>query len=278
MRVRLLFILADLEAGGAQRVILTVIRHLNRQNFEPHLGIINKNGPLAKDLPDNIHIHELKVSRVRYALPNLIKLCRALRPEIVISTVGHLNLSLLAIRFFLPSRTRLIVREANTPSSRLQHTRCPMLYGFLYRILYPFADRVICNSEYMKRDLVDSFSLPSLKATVILNPVDTEMIDQHLLHSRDPYQKGRYHLVSMGRLNYQKGFDLLLKVFKKSLKKVHDLYLTIVGEGSEEKSLKRLADQLGITDSVSFAGHQDNPFPFLAHADLFISSSQSYLF
>ena len=274
MKIRPLFILADLEAGGAQGVILTVIRRLSRQNFEPHLGIIKKNGPRAKEIPDNVHIHDLKVRRVRYALPNIIRLCRTLRPDTVVSTLGHLNLSLLAGRFFLPQHTRLIVREANTPSIRVQYTRYPMLYRFLYQRLYPLADRVICNSKYMQRDLVESFPLPAEKTIVIPNPVDRERIDQFLLHGHNPYQSGKYHLVSVGRLNYQKGFDLLLKAFDKSLKKVPDLHLTIVGEGSEAESLKRLADDLGIAGSITFAGHQGNPYPFMAYADLFVSSSR----
>jgi len=274
MKLRPLFILADLEAGGAQGVILTVIRHLNRQNFEPHLGIIKKDGPRAKEIPDNVHIHDLGVSRVRYALPSIIRLCRTLRPDTVVSTLGHLNLSLLAGKFFLPQHTRLIVREANTPSIRIQYTRYPILYRFLYQRLYPLADRVICNSKYMQKDLVNSFPLPVENTIVIPNPVDSERIDQFLLGGHNPYRSGRYHFVSVGRLNYQKGFDLLLKAFDKSLKKIPDLHLTIVGEGSEEESLKRLADDLGVMDSITFTGHLENPFPFMAYADLFISSSR----
>ena len=274
MKLRPLFILADLEAGGAQGVILTVIRHLNRQNFEPHLGIIKKDGPRAKEIPDNVHIHDLGVSRVRYALPSIIRLCRTLRPDTVVSTLGHLNLSLLAVKSFLPQHTCLIVREANTPSIRIQYTRYPILYRFLYQRLYPLADRVICNSKYMQKDLVNSFPLPVENTIVIPNPVDSERIDQFLLDGHNPYRSGRYHLVSVGRLNYQKGFDLLLKAFDKSLKKVPDLHLTIVGEGSEEEFLKRLADNLGVMESITFTGHRENPFPFMAYADLFISSSR----
>jgi glycosyltransferase involved in cell wall biosynthesis len=126
----------------------------------------------------------------------------------------------------------------------------------------------------MKKDLINFFSLLPQKAIVIPNPVDTGRIDQILLNIHNPYKPGRFHLVSVGRLNYQKGFDLLFRALKKSLGMVSGLHLTIVGEGPEKNSLKRLAEGLGIMDSVSFAGHQDNPFPFMAHADLFISSSR----
>ena len=58
------------------------------------------------------------------------------------------------------------------------------------------------------------------------------------------------------------------------MRKISNLYLTIVGEGPEENILKRLVNNLGVRNFVSFVGHQDNPYPFMAYADLFISSSR----
>jgi glycosyltransferase involved in cell wall biosynthesis len=274
VKLRPLFILADLEAGGAQRVLLTVIRHLNRGKFDPHLGIINKAGPLAKEIPDNVCVHDFEGQRVRYALPGIIKICRSLRPDTVVTTLCHLNLSLLAIKFLLPACTHLFVREANTPSFRLLHTRHPSAYRFLYRMLYPLADKVICSSQSMKRDLEESYSLSSRKTIVIANPVDSERIKQALLNRRNPYGPGKYHIASVGRLNYQKGFDLLLRAYKKSLRKTSNIHLTIVGDGPERTNLRELAGTLEMMDCVSFVGHQDNPFPLMAHADLFISCSR----
>ena len=274
MKLRPLFILADLEAGGAQRVILTVIRHLNRERFDPHLGIINKEGPMAIDIPSNVSVYYFKVGKVRYAFPEILRLCKAISPEKVVSTLPHLNLFLLAGKIFLPSRTRLIVREANTPSIRLRHTDHPLLYQLLYKRLYPLADGVICNSHYMKKDLVDHFSMRPDKISVVPNPVDSKRIWRIVRNSPNPYSKGKRHLTAVGRLNDQKGFDILLKAFCRALQKLSDLHLTIVGDGPKEKSLKKLAADLGISDSVTFTGHQDNPFSFMRHADLLISSSR----
>jgi glycosyltransferase involved in cell wall biosynthesis len=126
----------------------------------------------------------------------------------------------------------------------------------------------------MKKDLLEFFSLSPLKTCVIPNPVDIKKIHESIENSPNPYKPGSIHLVSVGRLNYQKGYDLLLKVLKLCLEKVKELHLTIVGEGSEEESLKKMAAELELGDSVSFIGHQDNPYPFMDHADLFISSSR----
>jgi glycosyltransferase involved in cell wall biosynthesis len=267
-------VLADLEPGGAQRVILTVIRHLNRKVFEPHLAIIDRTGPMGRDIPGNVSIHEFKVGKVRYALPGLLRLCRSLEPDTVISTLSHLNLSLIAGKVFFPSHTRLIVREANTPSLRLRHTGHPRVYQLLYRFLYPHADRIICNANYVKRDLERIFAISPQKITVIPNPVDLERIGRAKRNGNDGYSAQKRHLVAVGRLHYQKGFDFLLKAFQNILQRVPDLHLTIVGGGPDEDSLRKTAEDLFITNSVSFAGYQENPYPYMAHADLFVSSSR----
>ncbi len=274
MKIRPLFLLADLEVGGAQRVVLTVIRHLNGELFDPHLGIINSDGPMVKDIPNNAQIHDLKVKKVRYAVPKLLKLCWSVKPDTIISTLPHLNLSLLTVKRFLPAHSRLVVREANTASIRIRHTASPFLYRLLYKKLYPYAARIICNSFYMKEDLVSNFSIPSTNITVIRNPVDEEKTRQKF--EFDPFERNRENvqLVSVGRLIYQKGFDLLLKAFHYAGRKVPNIYLTIVGGGSKEDTLKKQAADLEISDRVDFAGHRDNPFVYMGKADVFISPSR----
>jgi len=274
MKIRPLFLLADLEVGGAQRVVLTVIRYLNREVFDPHLGIINSDGPMVKEIPDKVQVHDLKVKKVRYAVPKLLKLCWSVKPDTIISTLPHLNLSLLTAKCFLPAQSRLVVREANTASIRIRHTNSPFLYRLLYKKLYPYADRIICNSFYMKEDLVSNFSIPSKNITVIRNPVNEEKAGRKF--EDDPFDRKveKVQLVSVGRLIYQKGFDLLLKAFHFAGKKAPNIYLTIVGGGPEEERLKREAADLKISDRVHFTGHRDNPFDYMVKADLCISPSR----
>lgn len=274
MKPRVLFILADLGAGGAQRVILRLLRHLRGDTIEYHLAIIRNQGPLLKEIPGHVPVHDLKARRVRYAPLKILRLCWRLKPRVVVSTLGHLNVSLLLLKPILPRGTRVIVREANTPSVRLQHTSAPALYRFLYRRTYPLADRVICNSEYMRKDLLESFSILKAKTQVIPNPVDMAKVKEEIEKATSPYGEGKKNVVSVGRLHYQKGFDLLLRAFEKAAQRDPRLRLTLVGDGSELERLKKLVGRLRVEEKVMFAGHQDNPFPYMHYADLFISSSR----
>jgi glycosyltransferase involved in cell wall biosynthesis len=274
MKPRILFILADLGPGGAQRVVLRLLHHLHGDNVEYHLAVIRSQGPLRKELPTQRPVHDLKARRVRYAPLKILGLCWRLKPSVVVSTLGHLNIALLMLKPLLPRPTHVVVREANTPSVRLKHTSAPFLYRFLYRKTYPLADKVVCNSDFMRRDLVERFSLRPGKIQVIPNPVDPVAIDEEIGKAGNPYDEESRNLVSVGRLHYQKGFDLLLRAFEKAVRRDTRLRLTLVGEGSERARLKKLAGRLGVEEKVVFAGHQDNPFPYMHYADLFISSSR----
>ena len=269
-----LFILSDLEMGGAQRVILTILPHLQEMGYNPHLALVKDDGPFAGEIPERIPVHRLGSGRTRYAFWKILQLCWAIRPPAVISTVAHLNLLVLMAKPFFPRCTSLFVREANTPSIRLQYTQRPRLYGLSLRALYPRCDGIVCNCDYMKGDLVDHFSVSPERVTVISNPVDVERICEKASAEPNPFKDDKIHIVSVGRFNYQKGYDLLLSAYRRCLENISDVSLTIVGDGPELASMKRLAVSYGISEKVSFVGNKRNPFPYMAHADFMVSSSR----
>jgi glycosyltransferase involved in cell wall biosynthesis len=88
------------------------------------------------------------------------------------------------------------------------------------------------------------------------------------LHGQGP------HLVAVGRLSFQKGFDRLIKDFPFLLAKKQNARLWILGKGEREKDLRELINQLGLEEKVFLAGFQQNPFQWLKHADLFVLSSR----
>ena len=85
------------------------------------------------------------------------------------------------------------------------------------------------------------------------------------------YDSGKINLLVAGRLNKVKGFDLLLDVLNKLDANYH---LTILGQGSEEKTLKEIAVKLNIVEKLSFLGFQSNPYKYMKQADIFILSSR----
>src|ERR1700757_4209253 len=104
-RKRILFLLPSLTGGGAERVFTTLLRHLDRTRFEPHLALLQATGAYMEDIPKDVPIYDLKVPRVRYGLPAILRLIWRLRPQTILATMGHLNIALISAKPFFPPDT-----------------------------------------------------------------------------------------------------------------------------------------------------------------------------
>jgi glycosyltransferase involved in cell wall biosynthesis len=274
-RKRVLFLLPTLSGGGAERVIVTLLQHLDRSRFEPHLGLVEAVGPLLEDLPADVPLHDLGAKRVRRALPGIIRLCWKLKPQVLLPVMGELNLSAVLFRPLLPPGVRVLLREDTSPSALNAQGRKHSLYwNWLYRRLYPRADGIVCVGDYVREDLADNFGVPRSKLARIYNPVNLELTRRLAEAGGNPYSGAGPHLVAAGRLAHEKGFDLLLDAMTLVRAATSSADLTILGEGLLEPDLRAQRERLGLIEAVQLAGFQPNPYPYFKHADLFVLSSR----
>ena len=88
------------------------------------------------------------------------------------------------------------------------------------------------------------------------------------------HRTGEKVLLAMGRLAYEKGFDLLLHAFAKIASKHPSWSLNVFGQGPLRPELKALADELGLNERVRFPGFTYQPYDTMRRADLFVLSSR----
>jgi len=124
----------------------------------------------------------------------------------------------------------------------------------------------------MQEDLVGNFGCHINKLAVINNPVDVETINGQAQKGERVFTNGVFNILAAGKLKYQKGFDLLIQSMSHIRR--NNWHLTILGEGVEEKKLKQRAKKLNLSSKVTFAGFVDNPYKYMAQADLFVLSSR----
>lgn len=132
------------------------------------------------------------------------------------------------------------------------------------------AGPVVCVSEKVKSDLP---CLPmAFRAAVIMNGVDLERVRIAAGQGRVELD-GDPQLIALGRLDREKYFDRLLTAVASVRDQLPRIGLVICGAGAERDSLETQARNLGLSDTVRFAGHLSNPMPYVRAADAFISSS-----
>lgn len=81
-------------------------------------------------------------------------------------------------------------------------------------------------------------------------------------------------VLTVGRLTHVKGFDLLIIAWSKIAQQIPDWKIVIVGSGEDEQMLKQMAKDLGVDDSIVFAGQQKNMDQFYRKASFFCMSSR----
>jgi len=267
----IVFILPDLSGGGAQRVFVNLITGLYQQGISVEVIVFNEDGALASSIPKGVDIHNLQTKTLRRSLFPLISKLRSLKPSVVFSTFGYINVGLLLFRLLIPKDIKIWIREANLPSVSLPNNPYPSIISLGYRMLYRIADKIICSSERMADEFINDFNLPASKLHLLPNPVNEKMIQSMIVNVTD-YQNDRVNFIAMGRLTYQKGFDRLLQWFSnlESKKSV----LRIIGSGPMEAELKDLVIQLNLSERVVFVRYIDNPWEKIAASDVFLLPSR----
>lgn len=275
-QLSVLFLVPTLDGGGAERVILTLLRHLDRSRFKLILGVLDAQEiAYPDDIPDDVEVIFLRSGRVRKSLTPIVRLVWQLRPDVVFSVIGHLNLAIAMLRPLLPRRTRLVARETNVLSKVLSTARWGRMWRLAYRWLYPRLDRIVCQSADMQRDLLRELELPAGVLVVIRNPVDQDRV-RRLSREQVPaefaWEDDGIHLIAAGRCVAEKGFDILIG----ALAMLSDLPIevSVLGDGPLRNDLIAMAGRLGVTGRVHFLGFQPNPYAFFARATAFVLSSR----
>lgn len=268
-RLRVLFLLPSLAAGGSERVLLTLLRHIDRERFDVALAIVDgRRTDLASDVPADIERIDLGCARVRQAPLAILKLLWLRRPAVALSTLGHLNLMLALLKPLLPRGLRLVGRESSVPSQMLALAGAGRHWHWAYRLLYPRLDVIVCQSRAMRDDLVATYAVRSSMRT-IPNPVDLERIERLACCApQHPFFDGEAgaRIVAVGRMTREKGFDVLIEALARLGRR--DVRLALVGDGTLRAGLEQQVARLGLQSAVTFAGLQQNPYAWIRHADV----------
>lgn len=279
VKKKIVFIIPSLEGGGSEKVLSILLKYMSLDVYDVTLAVVCKTGVYYDKLPDGIKKINLHATRNRYSAIKIYSFLRSTAPDLVVTfNVNHTYLNVFIASLFLPSRIKYIVRESTILSLVLK--KAGLLSGFflkhLYKLAYSRMTIMICQSSYMKMDLMENFKLPPKKAIVINNPLEAEIV-LRLSHEDAKLFGSHYNVLAVGRLVHVKGFDLLINAFSKI--RSSNIYLTILGEEtledpSRKARLIELVKEHKLDDRISFLSFDPNPFKYMAQADLVVISSR----
>jgi glycosyltransferase involved in cell wall biosynthesis len=113
------------------------------------------------------------------------------------------------------------------------------------------------------------------KSSTIYNVVETDEItarSEETISDCD-FNNAEFNIISAGRFSEAKAFDRLIRITKRLLGNGINAHLYLLGKGALQESYVQEATRLGISDNVTIIGFRDNPYKYVAKADLFVCSS-----
>jgi glycosyltransferase involved in cell wall biosynthesis len=293
---RVLLLLSWLNGGGAERVAVQILNTQALGAADISMGLLRREGPYLDEADRGRIHHRIWGERLfpsgsdsSYYRPHRLLLgaivtplvfrsiVREVKPDVVMSFAKGTNLiAWRALAGIRGERPRWIAREGNNLARATEDeasgSGARSAAMALTRRAYRDADCVLVNSHDLGDSLATILGLDREKVAVIHNPVDVEAVRRRASEPLGELPTKPF-LTSVGRLQPQKGHDILLRAFAASEEASgHDL--VILGEGPEDDRLRRLAATLGIAGRVRFAGFTANPWAWVARSSLFVLPSR----
>lgn len=271
-------VMPSIRRGGVERLASILLRGLDRERFRPELVVMHRrdeNALMRAAIPADVPVTSLgKRGRLDtpVVLARLVAHLGKRTPDVVLGLMTYQNLMLLAASALRGGHVPVVATEHVTIEA-LRATRGKRMQVRFAARLYARAAAVVAVSDGLAGALVSELNLPADKVCTIYNPFDPDLDSLVVQRPTHPWFGGPAPtLVAVGRLMPQKAFPLMLQALAMVRREI-PARLVVFGEGDLRPELEALVRDLGLVESVDFAGYVANPFPAMRVADAFVLSS-----
>jgi len=264
---KILLVISSLQKGGAERVMSILANYWADLGVDVTLMTLDESKLVdAYPLHDRINRESLSLSpdfnaRFMFFLTirrilGIRKLIMELRPDAVLAFMDTVNV--LTILSSMGTGVRCVVSERTNPIKR----RLSVFWSFARWCSYRKASVVVAQTKKVGDWLAKK---TNSRIQVIPNPVRP-------MEAPVSFNK-EFEFIAVGRLNREKGFDLLIRAFSQVIVHFPKWKLAIIGNGPDRKELEDLADSLKLDSNICFAGQVDNVDDWLGKAKIAVQPS-----
>jgi glycosyltransferase involved in cell wall biosynthesis len=272
------FLISTLSGGGAEGVCVGIANKFAESGWNVDLVVLNlKNEAYLDRLSDKVNLVVLNTNHARFSSIPILKYIYKNKVKTILVFNYELSVVLVVLRLILKLKIKIVSRSISTFSAKMMQfyklsTWDRFVVAPLIKLFYHRVDYVINQSNGMRDDLISIYPQLNNKSIVIFNPIPAHLLEFAVKNDLSKINKENY-LLCVGRLEKLKGFHHAIKAFAGIVKKYPYLRLKIVGKGSEEQQLKKIAKDLSIEDKIDFEGFKKNIIPYYLYARVTILSS-----
>ena len=277
MKKKIFLVLPNLTIGGAEKVYIEIVNNIDKNKFKVYLVVFSSEDNVLRKLINNdINVINLNKKSVKSGIITFFKNLYIFKPDIVMSSIIHLNIAMAVLKIFFPKKTKLICRNSNFYSEIIKLTKYSFLTNYLYKLFYKKIDYFIFISQEQKKDFLSLFYIPEKKTKVINNPLNfSEIISKSKAkYQEDLFIENGLNFVVCGSFKYQKGFDIMIDAIKNVKEK--NIRVLILGSGFKHRvdEIKFKINSFKLENKIKLLGLVDNVFPYFKNADAIIIPSR----
>lgn len=280
MKLKIRFVINTLGGGGAEKVLIDLLRCMDPARYE--LSLVSVLGGVREaDVPEYVRFKKIIGGKHSFFRSLFTKLVYKMPPKLFarLFLKGETDIE---IAYLEGNPVRFVAAKKGT-RAKLAFVHCDI--STENTILPYYRNQAECLREYgsfTKVCFVSEKSQSGFERTMGVLPnacVIHNMVDLATIHTLSNQEAPLHYmgqglkLVTVGRLVKEKAFDRLLHVISE-LEKQYAFELWIIGEGEEREHLNTIIRD-GQIRSVRLLGYHRNPYAFMKQADLFICSSLS---
>lgn len=259
--MRIVFTLASLGSGGAERVVSLLANKMDEMGHQVEIVCLKFNDVYYKtneSVKVTLAANKNRLSELFW----LRKHIKHEKPDVVIAfTEGVYCFTIAAL---LGTKIPVIASERLDPSAMTWKR------NLLKRLLLPYADWLVVQTKTIK----DYFPKNIQKKTsIIFNPVKDEALASSMDNGKWIMANKPNRIISVARLFPQKNQEMMIRAFAKIADKYPDWKLVMYGEGPRRQSLQLIIDNLQLTNRVQLPGRTENVVEELRKSKIFCLSS-----
>jgi len=278
-KYNIVFIIDGLGMGGAERLMIPILRNLSREYFEPRVCVlqVRDGNPVANDIRAlGVPVDLLPVPYLRdiTAIPRIRKYLMDVKADLV-----HTQLELAdSLGSFAAKLLRLpSVCTIHTMPSQNMKLKSKVHQEIETLSLHYFCDRIIAVSEEARLFYIKTSNESPQKVTTIYNGIDLTNfinVDAHQERLKVREELGippeANLLTTVAVLRPLKGIQFMIQALPAILVANPNVYYLIVGSGSHYDALVEEVDKAGVKERVIFAGLRSDIPQIMAASDIFV--------
>ena len=275
---KVLFLIHDLGQGGAEKVLVNLVNHMDRDKFDISVIALFGGGVNEQYLKSDIHFHAIWAKEV----PGNSKLMKLLSPQqlhkICVKEIYDIEISYLegpsarVVSGCMNENTKLI-SWIHVEQHTIENLASPFRSIAEARMCYNRFDQTVCVSQFVHEDFCQilNFEKP---CRVLYNTIESDnILDGAKESAPEIVDDGNIRLVAVGTLKKSKGYMRLLEIIKQLKGEQYPVHLYVLGVGPMQQEMEEYIRQNGLGEFVTLLGYQTNPYKYVSKCDVFVCSS-----